>query len=95
MSTEAIIAAVVVVLALAAQSVRSLVSLPKEERLGRVIVLVVAATLGALIVDQLVATDYWAFGIALGLGMVELGPVVSSVVKRFVRHKGERKREND
>jgi hypothetical protein len=96
MSTEAIVAAVVVVLALAAQSVRSLVAIPgSKERIGRLVVLVVAATLGALIVEQLVAPDYWAFGIALGLGMVELGPVVSGVVKRLVRRKGDYKVEKD
>lgn len=96
MSTEAIVIAVVVVLALAAQSVRSLVALPStKERVGRGVVLVIAATLGALIIDQLVASDYWAFGIALGLGMVELGPVVSGVAKRFVRRKADCKPEND
>jgi hypothetical protein len=88
MSTETLALAVVVVLALAAQSVRVLVKLPKSERLGRLLVLAVAGGLGALLLSELVSWDYWAFGLALGLGVVELAPIVTGVAKKLIRRKG-------
>lgn len=89
MSTETIVIAACVVVALAAQSIRSLVALPSKDRIGRVVVLAVAALLGTFITAEVLGYDYWAFGLAFGLGMVELSPVVSGLVKKLVRRKGD------
>lgn len=84
MSTWTVVIAVVLVLALAAQSVRATMSLARSERLKRLAVLAIAGALGALVVYQIAGGEYWSFGLALGLGVVEVGPVVLKACKHVI-----------
>jgi len=84
-----ILLVVVVALALAVQSVRVLVALHPAQRLGRLVVLAVAAVLGLVVTAELYGWDFAAVGVVVGLAVVELGPTVADVVKRLMRRKGD------
>ena len=88
MSSEVSIILVLVALALAVQSVRVLVDLAPDKRLGRLAVLTSAALLGLWVVHSLAGWDYAALGCVGGLAVVELGPTVAAVVRGIVRRKG-------
>lgn len=87
--SEGWIALVLVIgLALASVSVRTFVALDQRARLGRLVVIVVTATLGVSLVGTLAGWDYWLPGLVLGLAVVELGPTVLSVVRALIKRKG-------
>lgn len=79
---------IVVALALASVSVRAFVALPREQRMGRAVVLILSGALGMGLVGTFAGWDYWLPGLVLGLAVVELGPTVLSVVRAVVRRKG-------
>ena len=79
---------VVVALALASVSVRAFVALPSEQRIGRLVVLILSGALGMGLVGTFAGWAYWLPGLVLGLAVVELGPTVLSVVRAVVRRKG-------
>ncbi len=84
MSTWVVVTAIVIVLALAAQSVRVMLSLPKKECVKRVVLLCIAGALGVAVLYPLVGGEYWAFGLALGFGVVELGPTALGLAKKLL-----------
>lgn len=95
MTTEWIIAAIVVALVLAAVAIVRASELEPAPRRVRLVVLAVSAALGTLAIVPivgLVAEADWswvALGPLLGCAAVTLGPPVVRVVVRVLRRKGE------
>lgn len=84
MSTELLILSVVVALALAVQSVRRVVSMHAPERGSGWLLLLAAATLGGLLAGSLIAWDMVAVGVVVGLGLLEVSPIISRAARRRV-----------
>lgn len=84
MSTEVLIISIVVALALAVQSVRRVVSMPAPERGSGMMLLFAAAALGGLLAGTLIAWDMVAVGIVVGLGLLEVSPIISRAARRRV-----------
>lgn len=90
MSTGWGLVLLVAALALAVQSVRVLVQLPQPLRKGRLIVLAVAALLGFAVGSVIFESGEWPIGPVIGLAVVELGPSVLGVARRYVKRRGDK-----
>lgn len=84
MSTELLLVSVVVALALAVQSVRRVVSMPAPERGSGWLLLLAAAALGGLLAGSLIAWDMVAVGVVVGLGLLEVSPIIARAARRRV-----------
>jgi len=87
MSTEAFVVVLLVALALAVQSVRRVLSLAAPERGVQVWLLIAAAALGGLLAGSLLSWDLVPVGVTVGLGLLELSPLVSRIVRGKLRSK--------
>jgi hypothetical protein len=88
MSPGWIVLVLVVALALASVSVRALIALEPQLRAGRVVVLLLSASLAVSLVGTFAEWDYWPVGLVVGLAVVELGPAVADAVRALVKRKG-------
>ena len=95
MSPGWLVVVLVAALALASVSVRALVVLPALLRPGRLVVLLLSASLGVALAGTLGDWDLWPVGLIVGLAVVELGPTVLSGAKAFVRALVKRKSSGD
>lgn len=89
MSAEVFVLVVLVALALAVQSVRRVLSMPAPERGVQIWLLIAAATLGGLLAGSLLSWDLVPVGVTVGLGILELSPIVSRIVRGRLRKAGD------
>jgi len=109
MSTTVLIVSILVALGLAVYSVRVLVGLPRDQRTGRLALLLVAAALGVSVVwllrslllsagvvgDDVTVDQLLPLGLITGVGVVELGPALSRAALRVIGRKARETAANE
>lgn len=102
MSSEALIVCMLIIVALAGQSIRATLRVSKPERAPRLVALGLSGLIGAVVIGtlsglvgevlhepELSSSAAWALGGIVGLATFELGPAVLSALKRLVRRRAD------